>query len=284
VQSTQHSSTSRQVTRRGRTLVSRTSSPASRAALSAHALLVCLARVRSHRALDEAAGLFAQAIEEAGHDQRTLAVAHEGVATCFLPHAGPPGRGLRARRPLRTLGARPWRRGSRCRGARIEAVGPKPCSGVSRSAATMVQALALDGAASEQRVLAQAALVGHSPLVLDRRARTRQRGRSRASAVAVVSSATRARHRSRMRSSDFSNASPATTRAASRAQTKGRTLARQSGQTLALAYNLIVEGIVWAERGAPDRARQAPRALRSSSRPKQRPDSSSSRRERARAR
>ena len=43
-----------------------------------------LARVRSCEAQADAAQLFLQAIEEAEGDREILAVAHEGVATCFF--------------------------------------------------------------------------------------------------------------------------------------------------------------------------------------------------------
>ena len=42
-----------------------------------------LARVRAYEALPDAAELFLQAVEEAEGDREILAVAHEGVATCF---------------------------------------------------------------------------------------------------------------------------------------------------------------------------------------------------------
>ena len=45
---------------------------------------VILARIRLYEAPDEAAGLFAQVIEEAHGDHRTLALAHEGAAACRL--------------------------------------------------------------------------------------------------------------------------------------------------------------------------------------------------------
>ena len=41
------------------------------------------ARVRAYDALGEAAELFLQAVDEAEDDREILAVAHEGVATCF---------------------------------------------------------------------------------------------------------------------------------------------------------------------------------------------------------
>ena len=43
-----------------------------------------LARVRSYEAQAEAADLFLKAIEEAEGDREVLAVAHEGVATCLF--------------------------------------------------------------------------------------------------------------------------------------------------------------------------------------------------------
>jgi DNA-binding CsgD family transcriptional regulator len=45
--------------------------------------LVRLARVRAYEVLREAVDLFLQAVDEAGDDRQTLAVAHEGVATCL---------------------------------------------------------------------------------------------------------------------------------------------------------------------------------------------------------
>jgi DNA-binding CsgD family transcriptional regulator len=46
--------------------------------------LVVLARVRLYEAPEEARGLFLQVIDEAGDDRHTLAVAHEGVASCSV--------------------------------------------------------------------------------------------------------------------------------------------------------------------------------------------------------
>jgi DNA-binding CsgD family transcriptional regulator len=47
------------------------------------AAVVRLARVRAYEALHEATDLFTQAVDEADGDRETLAVAHEGVATCL---------------------------------------------------------------------------------------------------------------------------------------------------------------------------------------------------------
>jgi DNA-binding CsgD family transcriptional regulator len=46
--------------------------------------MVILARIRLYEAPDEAARLFAQVVEEANDDPRTLALAHEGAAACRL--------------------------------------------------------------------------------------------------------------------------------------------------------------------------------------------------------
>ena len=49
----------------------------------ARALMV-LAKIRTYEAADEATELFLQAVDEAAGDRETLAVAHEGVASCFI--------------------------------------------------------------------------------------------------------------------------------------------------------------------------------------------------------
>ena len=47
-------------------------------------VMVVLARIRLYEAPDEAAELFAQVVAEAGRDRQTLAFAHEGVAACHI--------------------------------------------------------------------------------------------------------------------------------------------------------------------------------------------------------
>jgi DNA-binding CsgD family transcriptional regulator len=46
--------------------------------------MVILARIRLYESPEEAAGLFAQVVDEADGDRRTLALAHEGAAACCL--------------------------------------------------------------------------------------------------------------------------------------------------------------------------------------------------------
>jgi hypothetical protein len=116
--------------------------------------LVRLARVRSYRMQQEAADLFLQAIAEAEGDAETLAVAHEGVATCLfrmrerlaeaVDHAD-----LAARVALE-LGDR---------GLAAEALGskllPETLLGRDSARETSARALALQDAAHGRRILGQ---------------------------------------------------------------------------------------------------------------------------------
>jgi DNA-binding CsgD family transcriptional regulator len=219
--------------------------------------LVRLARVRSHRALDEAAELFAQAIAEAGDDQRTLAVAHEGVATCFYrmrirldeacQHAELSA-GLALDLADEALAA--------------EALSSKLLAetvlGRETAAATVAEALALDSSASAQRVLAQPLwAAGLHWWWTDKHERAHE---------AAAELARRGRELGDESSAPFALAFVGFLdcllgdymRALDSAH-RGQDLARQSGQPLALAYNLVVEGLVWAESGVPDKARRAGR-------------------------
>jgi DNA-binding CsgD family transcriptional regulator len=116
--------------------------------------LVRLARVRTFRALGEAADLFLQAVEEAEGDREILAVAHEGVATCFwqlyerlepaIKHAERAvelalevGDEALAGEALNSLAMAEW------------------LLGHETAAATMERALAFQPAAEQRRVLAQ---------------------------------------------------------------------------------------------------------------------------------
>jgi DNA-binding CsgD family transcriptional regulator len=69
--------------RRAETLLREVVAPLAAGPVRARAL-VLLARVRLYNAPAEARELFAQVIDEAGDDRRTLALAHEGVAACSL--------------------------------------------------------------------------------------------------------------------------------------------------------------------------------------------------------
>ncbi len=116
--------------------------------------LMRLARVRAYDALGEAADLFLQAVDEAGDDGEILAVAHEGVATCFwrlyerldeaVEHAG-----LAAELALE-LGDEAL--AGEALGTRLVA---ESLLGWEGAAATAERALALQPAAEGRRVLAQ---------------------------------------------------------------------------------------------------------------------------------
>ena len=79
--------------------------PLSPGPLRARAVVV-LARIRLYEAPDEASALFAQVVNEAGDDRRTLAVAHEGLAACSVWTYERFEEGLQNSRASRS----PWRR------------------------------------------------------------------------------------------------------------------------------------------------------------------------------
>jgi DNA-binding CsgD family transcriptional regulator len=219
--------------------------------------LMRLARVRSYQDQDEATELFLQAIAEAGDDRETLAVAHEGVATCLF----------RRRESLveavehADLAAQlAFEMGDGALAA--EALGskllPESLLGRESAAETAARALDVQEEAKDRRVLAQ-------PLWM----------------VSVywwwtdaVDPAREANREALRRARDLGDESSAPYvllltamievllgefDAAQRSALEGQELAEQSGQTMPLAYNLAIESLVEAHRGRPDAARSAAR-------------------------
>jgi len=217
--------------------------------------LMRLARVRSYQAQEEATALFLQAIEEADDDRETLAVAHEGVATCLF----------RRREQLEDsvdhaeLAAQlAFDLGDDALAA--EALGskllPETLLGRSTAAETLERALAVQDAASNRRVLGQ-------PLWM-------------ASVywwwTDSVERARQANHEALQRCQDLGDESSrpyvllltamiesllGELEAARRSALAGQELARQSGQLMPHAYNLAIEALVEAQLGHPGAARSA---------------------------
>ena len=219
--------------------------------------LVRLARVRSYRAQQEATELFLQAIEEAGDDGETLAVAHEGVATCLfrmreqlakaVDHAD-----LAARMALE-LGDR---------GLAAEATGskllPETLLGRETARRTLEEGLALQQAANGRRVLAQPLWMASAHwwwTDMHHRAReTNLRSLERAQELGDESSTPYVLALTGFLDCILGDYEGAFTHAL-----EGQELAMQSGQPMPLAYNLAVESLAAAEVGQPERARAAAR-------------------------
>jgi DNA-binding CsgD family transcriptional regulator len=219
--------------------------------------LARLARVRSYGPQDEASELFLQAVTEAGDDREILAVAHEGVSTCLfrmrvrlrdaMDHAD-----LAARLALEL--------GDEALAA--EALGskllPETLLGLESARETAEQALALQDAADDRRVLAQPLwTVSAHWWLTDAHERAREANRTsllRARELGDESSAPYVLVLTGLLDCILGDYALALDDAV-----EGQELARQSGQPMPLAYNLAVESLAWAERGEPEKARAAAR-------------------------
>jgi DNA-binding CsgD family transcriptional regulator len=217
--------------------------------------LLRLARVCSYLNQDEATELYLQAIAEAGDDRETLAIAHEGVATCLFRRRE---RLVEAVEHAELSAGLALDLGDEALAA--EALGSKllPESLLGRTAAgeTAARALALQHAANDRRVLGQ-------PLWMAsvywwwtddaRRAReANEEALRRARELGDESSAPYVLLLTALIESTVGDFT-----AAHRSALEGQELAEQSGQTMPLAYNLAIEGLVEAQRGRPDAARSA---------------------------
>ena len=217
--------------------------------------LVRLARVRSYRAQREAAELFLQAIEEAGGDRETLAVAHEGVATCqfrmrerlaeAVEHAD-----LAASLALEL--------GDRALAA--EALGskllPETLLGRVTASETLARSLELQDAAADRRILGQPLWMASAywwwtdehvkarTTNLESLARARELG-DESSAPYVLAL------------TGFLDCILGHYELAVANALEGQELSRQSGQPMPLAYNLAVQSLAEAERGRAEPARSA---------------------------
>lgn len=217
--------------------------------------LVRLARVRSYQAQDEATALFLQAIEEADDDRETLAVAHEGVATCLFRRREQLEDAVDHAELAAQLAAE---LGDEALAA--EALGskllPETLLGRSTAAETLARALAVQHAASDRRVLGQ-------PLWM-------------ASVywwwTDSVERARQANHEALQRCQDLGDESSrpyvllltamiesllGELDAARRSALAGQELARQSGQLMPHAYNLAIEALIEAQLGHPEAVRSA---------------------------
>jgi DNA-binding CsgD family transcriptional regulator len=217
--------------------------------------LVRLARVRSYRAQREAADLFLQAIAEAGEDQETLAVAHEGVATCWfrmrerlaeaVDHADVAVR-MALELGLRALAA--------------EATGskllPETLLGRETAERTLSDALALQPEAESRRVLAQPLWMASAYWWwTDQHERAREtnlRSLERAHELGDESSAPYV-----LALTGFLDCILGDYELAFKHALEGQELATQSGQPMPLAYNLAVESLAAAEAGRAEQSRTA---------------------------
>ena len=219
--------------------------------------LVRLARVRSYRAQREAADLFLQAIAEAGDDRGTLAVAHEGVATCLfrlrerlsdaVDHAD-----LAARMALE-LGDDAL--AAEATGSKLL---PETLLGRETAEGTLADALALQAAANDRRVLAQPLWMASAYwwwTDLHERARqTNLRSLERAHELGDESSVPYV-----LALTGFLDCLLGDYQLAFRNALEGQELATQSGQPMPLAYNLAVESLAAAEVGRAEQSRTAAR-------------------------
>jgi DNA-binding CsgD family transcriptional regulator len=217
--------------------------------------LMRLARVRSYQAQDEATELFLQAIAEAGDDRETLAVAHEGVATCLFRRRERLAEAVEHADLAATLALE---LGDEALAA--EALGskllPETLLGRTSAEETLARALALQHAADDRRVLGQPLWMAsvywwwtdaiERALEANREAyrRTRELGDESSAPYVLLLTA-------------MIESSLAELDAARRSAVEGRELAAQSGQTMPLAYNLAIEALVEAQRGRPEAARSA---------------------------
>jgi DNA-binding CsgD family transcriptional regulator len=217
--------------------------------------LVRLARVRSYRAQRQAAELFLQAIQEAGDDRLTLAVAHEGVASCqfrmrerlteAVDHAELAA-GLALELGDRALAA--------------EALGskllPETLLGRESASETLAQSLELQDAAVDRRILGQPLWMASAYWWwTDEHVRSRETNRKsleRARELGDESSAPYV-----LALTGFLDCIMGDYEVAVANALEGQELSRQSGQPMPLAYNLAVQGLAEAERGRPEHARSA---------------------------
>ena len=221
--------------------------------------LAILARIRLYEAPSDAADLFAQVVEESGGDPRTLAVAHEGIASCHI---------------WRFEGFRELLRHSEIALALADELGDEALVadalmahlsaeallGLPSATATAERAVAMQGSAADRRVLDQ-------PLgsVVEYWTWVDSHDRGRTALLDLLQ---------RARDLGDENAPPwllcllgDIERISGRLETAlvcardGREAAEQSGQHLFATRNVALESLVLAELGRPDLARDAARRV-----------------------
>jgi len=217
--------------------------------------LVRLARVRSYENQAEAADLFLQAVEESEGDRRLLALAHEGMGACLFR--------LRTRLPEAVEHAGRSARVALALGDETlagEALGSQLLAesllGRESAVETAARALALQPAASEDRVLGQPLVA-----VAVHRWWTDALEQARADVLELLERARELGDESSLPYllvlvGQVEILLGAFDEARSRALA-GREAAEQSGQRTLVAYHLGLEGLVEAQRGRVARARAA---------------------------
>jgi DNA-binding CsgD family transcriptional regulator len=220
----------------------------------ARALLV-LARIRLYEALDEAAELFTRVLEEAGDDRETLAVAHEGLASCCAWTFGRFEDLLRHSARASTL-AEEVGDDALAADVVLSQLSGEALLGRASAATTALRAEALQDSAADQRVLDQ-------PLISLAEYWTwvDEHERARDALVGLMRSA---------RDLGDENARPwlcfllgdverllGSLESALDLAREGHEAAEQSGQRLFADRNLALEALVSAQLGRPKQARQA---------------------------
>jgi DNA-binding CsgD family transcriptional regulator len=219
--------------------------------------LVVLARIRLYVAPDEAAELFAQVVEEAGADRETLAVAHEGAAACCIWMFERFDELLRHSEIALALASEIGDE-ALAADALIVHLSGEALLGRATTGATAERAAALQDSTADRRVLDQ-------PLVSLAEYWTwvDEHGRART----VLADLTRRAH-----DMGDENAPPwllfllgdaerilGNLESALEYARAGKEAADQSGQPLFASHNLALEGLVQAQLGRPDQARDATR-------------------------
>jgi len=224
--------------------------------LRARALMV-LARIRTYDAPADATDLFLQVVEEAEGDLETLAAAHEGVASCLFwlmerldeaEHHAEVAFAL-----ARELGSE-----ALAADALITQLGAEALLGRPTAPATADETFGLDATALGFRVLDQP-LVGLSEYWIWTDAHERSRamlveGLRRAQELGDESSRPYLLFLLGQVESMLGELEGALVRAH-----EGQEAAEQSGQPFFAAYNLALQGLVQAQLGRPDQARDAVR-------------------------
>ena len=217
--------------------------------------MVILARIRLYEAPHEAADLFAQVVDEAGDDRPTLAVAHEGAAACclwiferfedVLWHAEL-ALALAVEMDDQALAA----------DVVLGRLSAEALLGRATAESTAEQAEALQESAADRRILDQplVALAEYWKWVDSHE-------QSRAVLVDLMRRAQELGDESALPwllflLGDVERLLGNLDTALDRAR-EGRAAAEQAGQRLFARHNLALEGLVYAQLGRPDQARQA---------------------------
>jgi DNA-binding CsgD family transcriptional regulator/broad specificity phosphatase PhoE len=217
--------------------------------------LVRLARVRAYEAVDEAAELFLQAVDEGDGDREILAVAHEGVGTCLWRLYERLDEAVEHARIAAELALELGDEG-------LAGEAFQTCSvaelllGRDTAAATAARALALQPAAEDRRVLAQprfGAAADYLGWTEPERARDElEEMLQRSIELGDESSPPFVLAHLSLVECELGELDSALARAL-----EGQEASEQSGQRTIFAFNLAIESLVEARRGREERARAA---------------------------